>query len=91
MELDIGGKTCSSTFSCYDLETANWLPVLNGTAVAMPCGVFNTTGRSKSCHSIKEGHPRSIYTFCEIVYATKIHTLTSCCFKVHFVDDVAHV
>ena len=27
------GKTCSAAFSCRDLDTADGLPVLNGTAV----------------------------------------------------------
>ena len=27
------GKACSATLSCHDLDTADGLPVLNGTAV----------------------------------------------------------
>ena len=33
MVLYNGKKTCSAAFSCRDLDTADGLPVLNGTAV----------------------------------------------------------
>ena len=32
-----------------------------------------------------------MHAFCEIVYNTKIHSVTSYCFKVFFIDDVALV
>ena len=32
-----------------------------------------------------------MHAFCEIVYTTKIHSVTSHCFKVSFLDDVALV
>ena len=32
-----------------------------------------------------------MHAICEIVYTTKIYSLTSYCFKVFFVDDVAVV
>ena len=33
MELYNGEKICSAAFSCHDLDTADGLPVFNGTAV----------------------------------------------------------
>ena len=33
MELYNGKKTCSAAFGCHDLDTADGLPVLNGTAI----------------------------------------------------------
>ena len=43
------------------------------------------------CHCIKGGHSLSMHAICEIVYTTKIHSLTSYFFKVILVDDVAVV
>ena len=43
------------------------------------------------CHCIKGGHPISMHAFCEIVYTIKTYSVTSYCFKVFFLDDVALV
>ena len=76
MEL-YNGKTCSAYFSCHGLDTADGLPVLNGTAVVHAMYVILQGVSQKWC--------------CQIVYTTKLRSLISYCFRVFFVDDVALV
>ena len=83
------GKTCSATFSCRDLETSDGLPVLNRTAVVNAMYSTELGVSQNRCHCIKGDHSLSMHAICEIVYTRKIHSLTSYCFKVFFVDDVA--
>ena len=85
------GKICSAAFSCHDLDTANRLPDLNGTAVVNAMYSILLGISQYRCHFIKGGYSLSMHAICEIVYTTEIHTVTSYCFKVLFLDDVALV
>ena len=84
-------KNGSTAFSCRDLDTAYGLPVLNGTAVVNAMYSISVGASRNQCHCIKGGHSLSMHAICEIVYTTKIQSMTSYCFKVFFRDDVAFV
>ena len=85
------GKICSAAFSCHDLNTADGLPVLNGMAVVNAMYSIYLSVSQNRCHCIKGFHSLSMHTICDIVYTTKIHSVTSYFFKVFFLDDVALV
>ena len=76
---------------CHDLDTADGLPALNGMAVVNAIYLIYLGVSQNRRHCIQEGPSLSKHAICEIVYTTKIQSLTSYCFKVFFVDDVALV
>ena len=88
MEL-YNGEICCAAFSCHDLDTADGLPVLNGTTVVNAVYSIKLGVSQNRCHCKKGGHSLSMDAICKIVYTTKIHSVTSYCFKVFFLDDVA--
>ena len=57
MELYNGGKPCCSTFSCHDLDAADGLPVLNGTAFANAMNSIQLCISQNRCHCIKRSLP----------------------------------
>ena len=65
------GKTCSAVFSCRDLDTADGLPILNGTAVVNAICSIKLDVIQNRCHCIKGGHSLSMHAICEIVYTTE--------------------
>ena len=54
-------KTCSAAFSCRDLDTADGLPVLNGTAVVNATCSIKLGVIQNRCHCIKRGHSHKLY------------------------------
>ena len=85
------GKICSAAFSCHDLDTADGLPGLNGTAVVNAMYSIELGISHNWCHCINGGPSLSMHANFEIVYAIKLHSLTSYCFKVFILGDVALV